>query len=205
MSTTEIWKPIAGWENTYQVSNWGRVKTLARRVGSNSGRRLVSEKVRKNNLLPSGKVSITICDGTSKTFCVDVLVARAFVTNPHKFKNVRHKDGDQLNCHADNLYWSASRSRLAPKPRSIKGEERNCPNCGKRSFVYQQLKKNYFCCHCRHSGQPTARANTKRMLSLKADYAAGGWTYDELATKYQVAISTAWNWINCTTNQANSN
>lgn len=194
----EIWKPIEGWETTYEVSNWGRIKTLERRVGSNTGQRLVAEAIRKSYVLPSGKVAVTICDGNSKTFSVDVLVARAFVPNPRGFKNVRHKDTNQLNCHADNLVWSANRSRLEPqnKLRAIKGEGRSCPNCGKRSFVYQELTKTYFCCQCRHRGQPAPRANTKRMSGVKADYAAGGWTYEALAKKYQISISTAWNWIN---------
>jgi ribosomal protein S27AE len=196
LNEIEIWKQVEGWETTYEISNWGRIKTLERLVGSCTGQRRVAEAIRKNNVLPSGKVSITICDGTSKTFCVDVLVARAFVPNPGKLKNVRHKDGDQNNCHADNLCWSATRSRLAPQPRAIKGEGRNCPNCGKRSFVYQHVTKTYFCCQCRHRGQPAARANTKRMLGVKTDYAAGGWTYEALAAKYQISASTAWNWIN---------
>jgi hypothetical protein len=194
----EIWKPIEGWESTYEISNWGRIKTLERRVGANRGQRLVKESIRKNNILPSGKVSVTICDGTSKTFSVDVLVARAFVPNPNKFANVQHRDGDQNNCRADNLFWSASRARLTPKPRKIKGENRSCPNCGKRSFVEQKLTKTYFCCHCRYQGQPAARANTKRMLGVRSDWAAGGWTYEALAAKYQISISTAWNWINIT-------
>jgi ribosomal protein S27AE len=194
----EIWKPVEGWESTYEVSNWGRIKTLKRWVGASSGQRLVQESIRKNHLLPSGKVAVTICDGIAKTFSVDVLVARAFVLNPlpHMHKHVQHKDGDQNNCRADNLFWSASRSRQPDKPRAIKGENRSCPNCGKRSFVEQKLTKTYFCCQCRHRGQPAARANTKRMLGVRSDWAAGGWTYEALAKKYQISISTAWNWIN---------
>lgn len=198
MNTTEIWLPIEGWETTYEVSSWGRIKTLERRVGSHTGQRLVREAIRKSYKLPSGKVAVTICDGISKTFSVDMLVARAFVPNPRSLRYVHHKDGNQLNCEAENLVWSANRSRQPAGLRAIKGEGRNCPRCGKRSFVYQEKSKSYFCCQCRHQGQPAPRANTKRMAGVRADYAAGGWTYEALAAKYQVSVSTAWNWINAT-------
>lgn len=36
---------------------------------------------------------------------LDKLVALAFVSNPKKRICVEHKDGDKMNCRADNLRW----------------------------------------------------------------------------------------------------
>ncbi len=33
----EIWKDIKGFEGTYQISNFGRVKSLARIINNNGG------------------------------------------------------------------------------------------------------------------------------------------------------------------------
>lgn len=42
---TEIWKDIKGYEGLYQISNFGRVKSLARYVvnNKNGGKRLMEE------------------------------------------------------------------------------------------------------------------------------------------------------------------
>jgi hypothetical protein len=46
------------------------------------------------------------CPG--KVYCyVHELVAQAFVPNPDNLPYVDHKDGDRLNNHADNLFWTA--------------------------------------------------------------------------------------------------
>lgn len=33
------------------------------------------------------------------------LVAEAFINNPNGYTNVGFRDGNNKNCHADNLYW----------------------------------------------------------------------------------------------------
>lgn len=43
----EIWKDIVGYENLYQVSNFGRVKSLARIVSNGAGKRNVEERILK--------------------------------------------------------------------------------------------------------------------------------------------------------------
>lgn len=39
-------------------------------------------------------------------YMVHRLVAEAFVENPNKYKNVLMKNGNKLDCNADNLIWS---------------------------------------------------------------------------------------------------
>jgi NUMOD4 motif len=122
----EIWKPIEGWEN-YQISTHGRIRSMRRWVGSNTGQRLVGGSFRKTVVLPNGKLTVTISDGHSKTFCVDVLVARHFLLNPNGYKNVQHRDGNQLNCHINNLQWSPKRARAQPAHQAQPAERRTVP------------------------------------------------------------------------------
>ena len=43
----EVWKPIEGYENRYEISNLGRVKSLERRIRIANGR----YRVKKQNIL----------------------------------------------------------------------------------------------------------------------------------------------------------
>ena len=54
-----------------------------------------------------GYVCVNLFDkkGVKHTERVDMLVAQAFVPNPHNYKNIRHIDGNLDNNCADNLEW----------------------------------------------------------------------------------------------------
>ena len=46
MYANEIWKDINGYEGYYQVSNYGRIKSLKRHVKDYRGVRIQNEKIR---------------------------------------------------------------------------------------------------------------------------------------------------------------
>lgn len=50
-------------------------------------------------------VKLTNDNGISQELRVDYLVAKAFVPNPHNYKNIKHIDGDLKNNQACNLEW----------------------------------------------------------------------------------------------------
>ena len=93
----EVWKPIAGYDELYHVSNYGRVKSFQRyRAG----------KILKPALINNGYLRIHLSiDDKDKCFLVHVLAARAFIPNPEDKPEVNHDDGHKLNCYVDNLYW----------------------------------------------------------------------------------------------------
>ena len=93
----EEWKDIKGYENEYQVSNLGRVKSLKSNI------------IMKQNLNKKyNRYSIMLWkNGKSKRFWVARLVAKAFVFNPNPdiFTQVNHKDENKTNNNSDNLEW----------------------------------------------------------------------------------------------------
>jgi hypothetical protein len=46
----EVWKDIKGYEGLYQISNFGRVKSLPREVNYRHGKRFTREKILKAHL-----------------------------------------------------------------------------------------------------------------------------------------------------------
>lgn len=103
----EIWKDIEGYEGLYQVSNFGRIKSLERYKKNNGGSiTLISEIILKQSKNNRGYCRIHLCkDAHKKAFSVHRLVADAFVHNPNNLTDVNHKDENKENNCADNLEW----------------------------------------------------------------------------------------------------
>lgn len=98
----EIWKDIKGYEGLYQVSNYGRVKSLDRK--SDIDGRLIKSKILKPGLNnPGYKFVILRKNGISENKMIHRLVAETFLNNP--MDCVNHKDGNKLNNHMSNLEW----------------------------------------------------------------------------------------------------
>ena len=98
----EIWKDIEGYEGIYQISNLGRVKSLARQYKN----RKCNECIKSPSLAGKGYYRIALCkNGNIKCFYVHQLVANTFIPNPNNFKIVNHKDENKLNNNVNNLEW----------------------------------------------------------------------------------------------------
>lgn len=110
----EIWKDIEGYENIYQVSSFGRIKSLSRTIVYKDGRIYqYPEAIKKLGVDTTGRYwNVTLSkSGKKKTFNVHSLVAKAFVPNPENLPMVMHKDQKNLlndgecNNYAINLEW----------------------------------------------------------------------------------------------------
>lgn len=109
--TKEIWKDIKEFEGLYQVSNFGRIKRLSKKV-YNSG--LVHNKkyfiskeiILKNATISKGYLGVTLTkDKKRYPKKVHRLVAQAFIDNPENKPQVNHKDCNKQNNCVDNLEW----------------------------------------------------------------------------------------------------
>ena len=97
----EIWKPIRGWENLYQISNFGRVRSFDRAIKSICKGCIKAFK----NLKGYYCVKLSIY-GKTKMVLVHRLVAQSFPEICGKWFDgchVHHKDFNPINNNANNL------------------------------------------------------------------------------------------------------
>ena len=98
----EIWKDIEGYENLYQVSNLGRVKSLNY---NHTGKEKIM-KAKKDK----GYLRVQLYkDGKPKFYSVHRLVATSFLPNPNNLSQVNHIDEDKSNNIVDNLEWCSAK------------------------------------------------------------------------------------------------
>lgn len=108
----EIFKDIIDYEGFYQVSNFGRIKSLERQIPARKGQFkpiFISQKILENVRNSEGYLQVTLCkDDIKKTIKIHRLVAIAFIPNPKNKPFVNHLDGDKTNDFDWNLEWSTS-------------------------------------------------------------------------------------------------
>lgn len=109
----EIWRDIPDYENIYQVSNLGRVKSLERYVDAyikNQEKCLKKEKILKGSYDGKGYVMVRLYkDGIIKTKKVHRLVAQAFLENPNGLPQINHKNEIRTDNRLENLEWCDSK------------------------------------------------------------------------------------------------
>lgn len=93
------WRPVPEYEDLYEVSDDGQVRSLCKRFGNEI-------RTLKQGLGSRGYMNVTLCrDGKQKTVNVHRLVASVFIPNPHSLPCVNHKDENRTNNSASNLEW----------------------------------------------------------------------------------------------------
>ena len=103
----EIWRDIKGYEGLYQVSNMGRVKSLARVIMRKNGKKYsIKERILKpQRELGYLRVNLYDSSGKMKRLRVHRLVCEAFHENPENKPCVNHIDENKANNVASNLEW----------------------------------------------------------------------------------------------------
>lgn len=124
----EIWSRIPQFEDLYEVSNLGRIRSLDHFVMQNNAY-VVFERLYKGRVMaariPHNKYPYLHLskNGKRKTVKIHRLVADAFVPNPERKPEVNHIDGIKINNSFSNLEWATSKenkhhakvNNLAPK------------------------------------------------------------------------------------------
>lgn len=106
----EIWKDVVGYENIYEVSNFGNVRTHKDKKSWSKRHNTWRYWKQRNlkNKTPNGRdVRVSLWkDGKVKNWLVHRLVAYAFIPNKDKTKDsINHIDGNPKNNRVENLEW----------------------------------------------------------------------------------------------------
>lgn len=100
----EIWKPVFGYENYYEVSNKGNVRSIGNFQMCNGGKRPICYLTK--NVHKQGYLFVRLYkDKKQKCFFVHRLVAKAFIPEQKEKLFVNHIDGNKSNNNVENLEW----------------------------------------------------------------------------------------------------
>lgn len=143
----EIWKDIKGYEKFYQVSNFGRVKSLQRKHYCPKKDEIIiieKEKIIKAYMVKGYMSVVLTSNNKSKTFLVHRLVAKTFITNIENKPEVNHKDGNKLNNCVENLEWCTKSENIQHAfdtglKKAFKGDKNSCSKA-----ICQYTLKNVF-------------------------------------------------------------
>jgi len=164
----EIWKDIKGYEGQYQISNLGRVKSLARiqKIGlRNIKIKPLKEIILKQSKSTSGYYQVCLCkNSVKKTHAIHKLVAKHFILNENNKKQVNHIDGNKTNNFYKNLEWCSYHENL-----------RHAIKNGLRAV-----------------NEKNGRAKLKNIevLQIRQLYKTGKYTHAQLGEMYGIASST---------------
>jgi hypothetical protein len=97
----EIWKDIPGYENYYQISNTGKVKSF------------VSNKILKPITDKDGYLRVCLCvNQKRKSHIIHRIVAKVFIPNPQNKPHINHLDFNITNNCVSNLEWCTPKENI---------------------------------------------------------------------------------------------
>jgi hypothetical protein len=105
-----IWKPVAGFERRYEVSNTGLVRSLSTYRPQSGG--VLKPWVQNKGYC---YVSLRGATGERKSFAVHSLVLEAFVCSRPAGKQCAHGDGNPGNNAVENLRWASAKENIADR------------------------------------------------------------------------------------------
>lgn len=114
---SEEWMPVLGHEGIYEVSNFGRVRSLARFVARGTNHLTITGRL----LSPAPNIDTKYHevrlskDGRSVMRKVSILVCEAF-HGPRPFgKHAAHRNGNRSDDRTENVQWLTPRENAADK------------------------------------------------------------------------------------------
>lgn len=142
----EIWKDIENFEGFYQISNFGRVKSLKKWCGNKHLSKWIdSEKILKPTDNGRGYLIIAFnTNGKKKNYYIHRLVATHFLNKPINKNIVNHKDYNKHNNNVNNLEWCTQKENIKYSINNMKHRKNiTHSNTGERYICYRKKTKVY--------------------------------------------------------------
>lgn len=118
----EIWKTVPEYEGLYEVSNYGRVRSLDRidSIGRKRKGRIL--KAADNG---DGYYVVNLSKNNKQhMYLVHRLVAEVFIPNPNNLPCINHKDENTMNNFPGNLEWCDKRYNNNYGTKNIRAAEK---------------------------------------------------------------------------------
>jgi hypothetical protein len=108
----EIWKDVPNYEGLYQISNFGRVRSLIKYKGTN-------QRILKQSKNTQGYLFVGLWKNKKQKFITThTLVLQTFIgKKPFQKAVCRHLDGNQYNNRWFNLKWGTVKENIADEIR----------------------------------------------------------------------------------------
>jgi len=171
----EQWRPIPGYEDHYEASDLGRVRSLPR---SASNGRALAGGVLRTHVNSHGYYSVVLHrDGRPKTLRVHRLVLTAFDRLPREGEVTRHLDGNQKNNRASNLRWGTQSENVRDavaqgthaatrKTECVKGHPFDATNLRYTTDGHRVCRE---CERLNHAGWAKSRVTCECGMTVRAD------------------------------------
>lgn len=140
----ESWKPVAGYEGLYEVSDRGRVKSLDRVKRNRWGDFIMPGRILSPGLDQNGYEIVALTKDRKLTSRrVHILVIEAFVSPRPEGMQACHNDGNNRNNTVENLRWDTASANTYDKVRHgthVQAAQTHCkrghPLSGEGADVY---------------------------------------------------------------------
>lgn len=109
----ERWRAVVGYEGLYEVSDFGRVRSISRTVQRGARTVRLQGLLMRLKVNRSGYVYVNVSmGGKGAALLVHRMVAKAFLPNPDSLPIVNHRDCNTEHNAAENLEWCSAEQNM---------------------------------------------------------------------------------------------
>lgn len=163
----EIWKPIKGYEGLYEISNLGKLKSLAKSPGVGINKRYMVDRILPGYKVKRKYIQVQLWKNQKvKVKGAHRLVLETFKPTNNPKLETNHIDGNKYNNNIDNLEWVTSKENK------------------RHAF------KNGLCDHRRGECLYNSKLTEKDVKWIRKNHKQ--YSYSELGKKFDVGKSCIW-------------